>query len=150
MISGYRGLAIDVWLSQRSYLALAEVRYEERQDGADDILEILRKSFPAGLATSRSEYQASLKAAPDNIDLGSLGEPVIERQLDADATLRVYQVELRKAQQAVKVRTAAAGSHAGESLCCGPQAYSATCSGPARALPAPPAVLCGRRQLHQP
>ena len=151
MITGYQGLAVDVWFSQRSYLALAEVRSQKRQDGADDIYGILQNGFPAGLDMSRTAYQSNLEAAPDDLGLGSLGEPVTERQLDADTTLYVHRVELCKATQNVKVRAAVAGPLTIQVCATRPQArLAASCTGPACAVPAPPALLCGRRQLHQP
>ena len=101
-ITGYQGLAIDVWLSQRSYEALAEVSYDERQDGADDILKILQNGFPAGLATSRTEYQSNLIAATP-LNIKSLGEAVSMRWLDSHSTLSVYRVDLSTADKTVKV-----------------------------------------------
>ena len=152
MITGYQGLAVDVWFSQRSYLAMAEVRYKKRQDGADDVYGILQNGFPAGLAMSRGAYQSSLEDAPDDLGIDSLGEPVLERQLDADTSLLVHRVELCKATQNVKVRAAVAGPLT-EQLYCKTRLLACmvpSCTGPACAVSAPPALLCGRRQLHQP
>ena len=101
-INGYEGLAIDLWLSQRSYQALVEVRYEEKLPGADDIVKLLRDKFPSGLSQSRAEFLAALSStAPLCMD--SLGEAVSTRSMEDGSTLAVYRTNLSQAHQTVKV-----------------------------------------------
>jgi hypothetical protein len=101
-ISGYEGLGIDLWLSQRSYHALVEVACEAKLPGADDVVKLLRDKFPSGLAQSRAEFLSALSsAAPLCVD--SLGAAVSTRGMDDGATLAVYRTNLSQAHKTVKV-----------------------------------------------
>ena len=102
-IKGYEDLAIDIWLSQRSYQALLEVRCSSRTPHADDIEKILRDKFTAGLSITRSAYLKNLLMTPPLI-MESLGKAVLERNLDS-GSLSVHRVQLSTADQSVRVCT---------------------------------------------
>ncbi|EIE27453.1 acyl-CoA N-acyltransferase [Coccomyxa subellipsoidea C-169] len=77
VIKGYEDLEIDIWLSQRSFEALLEVRYSSKMQDADDIEKAMRDKFTDGLSTTRQEYLTKLQGAAPLL-LESLGKPVLE------------------------------------------------------------------------
>ncbi|KAK9917560.1 hypothetical protein WJX75_005792 [Coccomyxa subellipsoidea] len=99
-IKGYEDLEVDIWLSQRSYEALVEVRYSSKMRDADDIEKALRDKFTAGLSTTRDEYLRKLQGAAPLL-LESLGKPVLERGTGA-GSLAVYRVQLSTADKSVR------------------------------------------------
>lgn len=101
MIKGYEDLEIDIWLSQRSFEALLEVRYSSKMQDADDIEKAMRDKFTDGLSTTRQEYLTKLQGAAPLL-LESLGKPVLEFGPER-GSLAVYRVQLSKADQSVRV-----------------------------------------------
>ena len=153
VIKGYENLGIDLWLSPRSYHVLVEVCYEGLQPGADDVIELLRDKWQAGLALSRPEYVTAISSTPQ-LAVHSLGEAVSMRSMADGSSLAVYSTNLCSAHQTVKARTCL---HAAcfECLhpCCralaqAPNTNVMCLPGPACPLSAAAALLRGRRQLH--
>ncbi|BDA48752.1 Histone acetyltransferase type B catalytic subunit [Coccomyxa sp. Obi] len=99
-IKGYEDLAVDIWLSQRSYQALLEVRCSSRTPHADDIEKVLREKFTAGLSVTRSGYLKKLLMTPP-LDMESLGKAVLERKLDS-GSMSVHRIQLSTADQTVR------------------------------------------------
>ncbi|KAK9839470.1 hypothetical protein WJX81_003999 [Elliptochloris bilobata] len=101
-ITGFRGLDLSLSISQRSFAALAELKFDEkRASGADDVMGKMREAFPEGLAASRSEYEREL-AAVEQPDLASLGDSVLRADLRSGGAVEVKQATLCSAHPSVK------------------------------------------------
>ena len=63
----------------------------------------LREAFPAGLATSRADFERQLAALPQP-DLASLGDYVMRTDLKGGGAVEVKQATLCSAHPSIKVR----------------------------------------------
>ena len=75
----------------------------QRCAGADDVLGKLREAFPAGLATSRPEFEKSL-AAVEQPSFASMGNSMMRADLDENQPVEVKMANLASAHASIKVR----------------------------------------------
>ena len=72
-IVGYKGLAIDIFFSQTSFHACAEVAFDDKAHGAKDIFTTLQEHFPGGLTPDKQKFlaEATKRAATSPVKLGN-------------------------------------------------------------------------------
>lgn len=102
-IVGYSGLTADVWLCPQSFRALLQMRYAEKQEPCDNVLESLQEWFNdgAGIDQDKPDFLQHISAqAP--VDAGSLGSLLLTESLKDGATLEVYHTNLATASEAAK------------------------------------------------
>ncbi|WIA11310.1 hypothetical protein OEZ85_011433 [Tetradesmus obliquus] len=74
-INGYRGLHVDVWLAAHSFHCWVDVRWEDKQSGADDVLTLLQAWWPQPFATEKADFLQRVAAAPA-LDFAQMGQQI--------------------------------------------------------------------------
>lgn len=98
-IIGYKGLAINIYFSQRDFRACADVTFTDKAHGAIDILATLKKHFPAGLTADKQQFLSDLSNT--SIVVKSLGRELPVPGLTSK--LAVVQVTLAQSNDTLKV-----------------------------------------------
>eukprot|EP00803_Ostreobium_quekettii_P008840 evm.model.scf_195.5 EVM.evm.TU.scf_195.5 scf_195:32086-36316(-) len=63
-IHGYMGLRVDVWLSARTFFAMASVAFERRRPQSEDVMGKMGAAWGAGLTSGREEFERAVGGEP--------------------------------------------------------------------------------------
>lgn len=83
-VKGYKGLAVNIFINSRTFVAYAEVSYTEKQAKADDVDSMLTEAFGGELLMGeegKAEFEAQLVASAGKVEVGAYGEEIARQAL---------------------------------------------------------------------
>ncbi len=99
-IVGYKGLAVNIYFSQRDFQACIDIEFEDKAHGATDVFSTLQEHFPAGLTQDKQQYLAETTQNAAT-SFGKLGSPLPVP--GAKGALSIIQANVAEGSKELKV-----------------------------------------------